>query len=412
MLRIFRALSLPGVRAPGLSLGGGAEAEAQRFWGAVGPSPHIGGLWGPPPPHSQAGDRGDSGVLMLHLGESPESGATGAERCRGTRGVCGAEGSGQHGQGSPHCPTQGFPRAGTRSPRSPGPDTGLGHSSGPLRTSRPFPGVVGEQSTRTQPRSPSLCRLLARPRAPVLGVESPCPSREGFLVRGVTPKPAMAATLQGQIPPNSPKSALGGVGGSGFIGWGAPFRPQITPEHLEPLRLYWDHLGSPELSPGWSQDPSLVPADVTRTLLGWQLPLGAPQGHREPSLGTVPSPTSWEVSASPGTAPNPPRGSPPGVPQWPRSHPVPTGAPRWPPPAQGLGFGPGGWLWPGGGHARLRRKGDKSEVPDPGKAEPGTEPRGQRHAARWDGLLRLREGTPGHPPPLGTHTGDTLKRNP
>lgn len=219
--------------------------------GLLDPPTHILGGYGDPHTHSQAGGRRDSRVLMLDLGEPREIGAPGAGRCWGSRRVCGAEGSCQHSQGSPPCPTQGFPRAGTRSPLPPGP----GLSSGPRRTSRPLPGVVGEVGTRAHPRgtrspcSPSLCRLLARPRTAALGLGSPCSSLGGFFVRGVAPKPAMVGPCRGQNPPlpQQPQIKRGvwrGVGGSVFIGWG--------------------HLCSPNRSgaPG-----------ITQTLLG---PAGAP----------------------------------------------------------------------------------------------------------------------------------------
>lgn len=170
-----------------------------------------------------------------------------------------------------------------------------------------------------------------------------------------------------------------------------------------PPRSTWNHsdftgtqLGIGSGLPSWSQGSSLMSPDVTRTLLGWQLPLGAPQDRRTPSLGTVPIHTSWEGSASPPHG-NPELAKPPGVPQWSRSHPVPTGAPRWPPPARGLGYG--------GGHARLRRKGDKREVPDPGRrgwhAATGTGTR----CGRGELLLGLSQGTRRGPPAHGDMEG-------
>lgn len=162
-----------------------------------------------------------------------------------------------------------FPGGGgdTHSPLSPGQggaDPSLRRS--PSRrsfASRPFLGVTGGHGTCSQgsqprsgqhsPRSPSLCRLLARRRAPALVAESPkslLPSLRGLFARGVTvPKPAMAGTAtQGHPKHGMPKSDS-----TEPQPWGC--RASLAPKKLLEMGVLPPTLGTPRYSSQHTHPP-------------------------------------------------------------------------------------------------------------------------------------------------------------
>lgn len=192
------------------------------------------------------------------------------------------------------CPKRGFPGQGRAHPfprdragRARGCDTPRA-PAGPAAPSREWWGSRGHEPTpagRAPPAPPLSAGSWPDCEPQPWGSRAPGPPSRVSSCVGWPPNPPWLGPhppCQGQTPPSNPKLTVRWEGGrEHFYRVEAPFQPQSP-------RSTWNHsdftgtscgsvLGSPA-GPRAQLWPLVMSPDVTRTLLGWQLPLGAPQG--------------------------------------------------------------------------------------------------------------------------------------